>query len=148
MRQLPELDESCFVRDGRFRQGRLHQRHQAADAKHLYIGAMVGKLTKMCQGLGRHPRLEGRGRSRHPGRLGAEVGAPDDLIEETAPPKPPASPPNGWRRSGCPKPFHRQLARKAIRSLTHPLPGAYRLAVLVYDFEAQFICRVEDENPV
>ena len=42
--------------------------------------------------------------------------------------------------------FHRELARRAIRSLKGLYPGNYRLAVLVCDFEGQFICRVDEEE--
>ena len=38
------------------------------------------------------------------------------------------------------------LARRAILSLKGQYPGHYRLAVLVCDFEGQFICRVEEEE--
>ena len=41
-------------------------------------------------------------------------------------------------------PFHRDLARRAILSLKGQYPGHYSLAVLVCDFEGQFICRVDE----
>ena len=42
--------------------------------------------------------------------------------------------------------FHRELAKRAIRSLKGQYPGKYHLAVLVCDFEGRFICRVEQEE--
>ena len=42
--------------------------------------------------------------------------------------------------------FHKQLAKKAIRSLKGQYPGDYHLAVLVCDFEGNFICRVDEED--
>jgi len=40
----------------------------------------------------------------------------------------------------------RQIKEKAIRSLKTNHPGDYHLAVLVCDFEGQFICRVDEEE--
>ena len=45
---------------------------------------------------------------------------------------------------GLAETFHRQLAKKAIRSLKAQYPGDYYLAVLVCDFEGRFICRVDE----
>jgi cobalt-precorrin-5B (C1)-methyltransferase len=50
MRQLPELDESCFVQMGDFVKAAFTSAVKREFPK-VYVGAMVGKLTKMCQGL-------------------------------------------------------------------------------------------------
>ena len=50
MRQLPELDESCFVQMGDFVKAAFTSAIKR-QMPNIYIGAMVGKLTKMCQGL-------------------------------------------------------------------------------------------------
>ncbi|MBP6655871.1 MAG: cobalt-precorrin-5B (C(1))-methyltransferase, partial [Propionivibrio sp.] len=50
MRQLPELDESCFVQMGDFVKAAF-QTAVKRKMQRVYIGAMAGKLTKMGQGL-------------------------------------------------------------------------------------------------
>lgn len=50
MRQLPELDESCFVQMGDFVKAAFTSAVKRESPK-VYVGAMVGKLTKSCQGL-------------------------------------------------------------------------------------------------
>ena len=47
---------------------------------------------------------------------------------------------------GLAEAFHRQLAKKAIRSLKACYPGPYHLTVLVCDFDGKFIVRVEEEE--
>lgn len=50
MRQLPELDESCFVQMGDF-VGAAFTSAIKRRMQHVYVGAMAEKLTKMGQGL-------------------------------------------------------------------------------------------------
>ena len=75
-----------------------------------------------------------------------EVGAPPDLIEEIRAAETARFAAERLANLGLTEAFHRRLAIKAIRSLTTHYPGAYRLTVLVCDFEGRFICRVEQEE--
>jgi cobalt-precorrin-5B (C1)-methyltransferase len=50
MRQLPRLDESCFVQMGDFVKAAFTSAIKRG-VPNITVGAMVGKLTKMCQGL-------------------------------------------------------------------------------------------------
>nr|Q47FE4.1 RecName: Full=Cobalt-precorrin-5B C(1)-methyltransferase; AltName: Full=Cobalt-precorrin-6A synthase [Dechloromonas aromatica RCB] len=145
MRQLPDLDESCFVQMGDFVKAAF-----SSAIKHklptVYVGAMVGKLTKMCQGLAVTHAWKAEVDRDILADSAREVGAPDDLIEEIRSAETARFAAERLASLGLAVTFHRQLAIKAIRSLKDKYPGNYRLAVLVCDFEGQFICRVNEDE--
>jgi len=107
---------------------------------------MVGKLTKMCQGLAVTHAWKAEVDRDILADSAREVGAPPDLIEEIRAAETARFAAEKLAALGLTEAFHRQLARKAIRSLKGQYPGAYRLAVLVCDFEGQFICRVDEDE--
>jgi cobalt-precorrin-5B (C1)-methyltransferase len=145
MRQLPELDESCFVQMGDFVKAAFNSagKHKLPS---VYVGAMVGKLTKMCQGLAVTHAWKAEVDRDILADSAREVGAPADLIEEIRAAETARFAAEHLAGLGLAVAFHRQLAIKAIRSLKGQHPGTYRLAVLVCDFEGQFICRVNEDE--
>jgi cobalt-precorrin-5B (C1)-methyltransferase len=144
MRQLPALDESCFVQMGDFVKaafaGAIKNRFPR-----VYVGAMVGKLTKMCQGLAVTHAWKAEVDRDILADAAREVGAPDDMIEEIRAAETARFAAERLAALGLAEAFHRVLAGRAIRSLKAHHPGSYRLAVLVCDFEGNFICRVDEE---
>ena len=145
MRQLPELEESCFVQMGDFVKAAFTSAIKRQLPK-VYIGAMVGKLTKMCQGLAVTHAWKAEIDRDLLADSAREVGAPDDLVEEIRSAETARFAAEKLANLGLTVKFHQQLAKKAIRSLKTEYPGDYRLTVLVCDFEGQFICRVEQEE--
>lgn len=145
MRQLPRLDESCFVQMGDFVKAAFTSAIKRG-VPNITVGAMVGKLTKMCQGLAVTHAWKAEVDRDILADSAREVGAPPDLIEEIRAAETARFAAERLAKLGLAEAFHRQLAIKAIRSLTTHYPGAYRLTVLVCDFEGQFICRVEDDE--
>ena len=145
MRQLPELDESCFVQMGDFVKAAFNSagKHKLPS---VYVGAMVGKLTKMCQGLAVTHAWKAEVDRDILADSAREVGAPADLVEEIRAAETARFAAERLASLGLAVAFHRQLAIKAIRSLKGQYPGTYRLAVLVCDFEGQFICRVNEDE--
>jgi len=107
---------------------------------------MVGKLTKMCQGLAVTHAWKAEVDRDILADSAREVGAPPDLIEEIRAAETARFAAERLANLGLAEAFHRRLAIKAIRSLTTHYPGDYRLTVLVCDFEGRFICRVEQEE--
>jgi cobalt-precorrin-5B (C1)-methyltransferase len=145
MRQLPELGESCFVQMGDF----VKAAFQAAirgKMQEITVGAMVGKLTKMSQGLAVTHAWKAEVDRDILAESAREVGAPADLVEEIRAAETARFAAERLALLGLTVDYHRALARKAIRSLKSCYPGDYRLAVLVCDFEGNFICRVEEEE--
>jgi cobalt-precorrin-5B (C1)-methyltransferase len=146
MRQLAGARRSLLRADGRLRQGRLPDRGQAAHAPR-HRRRHGRQADQDVPGPVGHPRLARRGRPRADRRIGAPKSARRPTWSpKSAPPKPPASPPNAGRTRDLAVAFHRALAERAIRSLRQRYPGPYRLTVLACDFEGVPSCRVEEHE--
>ena len=147
MKQLPQLQEACFVQMGDFVKAAF-QSAIKRKMQHVYIGAMVGKLTKMGQGLAvTHAWKQEIDRDLL-ATCATEVGAPADLVEEIRNAETARFAAERLALLGLTVPFHRALAIHAMQSLRACHPGPYQLTVLVCDFEGQFICRVEEGESV
>ncbi|HJW03627.1 MAG TPA: cobalt-precorrin-5B (C(1))-methyltransferase [Azospira sp.] len=143
MKELPELEEACFVQMGDFVKAAF-QSAIKRQMQHVYIGAMVGKLTKMGQGLAvTHAWKEEIDRDLL-AECATEVGASADLVEEIRQAETARFAAERLAALDLTVPFHRALAIRAMKSLRACHPGPYQLTVLVCDFEGQFICRVEE----
>jgi cobalt-precorrin-5B (C1)-methyltransferase len=145
MKQLPALDEACFVQMGDFVKAAFGT---AVKRKlpNIVVGAMVGKLTKMCQGLAVTHAWKAEIDRDLLANSAHAVGAPADLVEEIRAAETARFAAERLATLGLSAAFHRHLAGKAILSLKAHYPGDYRLTVLVCDFEGRFICRVEEQE--
>ncbi|MFZ2855063.1 MAG: cobalt-precorrin-5B (C(1))-methyltransferase [Rhodocyclaceae bacterium] len=145
MRQLPELDESCFVQMGDFVKAAFATAHKHQMAR-IHVGAMAGKLTKMGQGLSVTHAWKAEIDRDLLAASAREVGAPPDLVEEIRAAETARFAAERLAALGLTVDFHRALAKKAIRSLKSCYPGSYHLTFLVCDFEGRFIVRVEENE--
>ncbi|MFT3848804.1 MAG: cobalt-precorrin-5B (C(1))-methyltransferase [Propionivibrio sp.] len=145
MRQLPELDEACFIQMGDFVKAAF-QTAVKRKMQRVYIGAMAGKLTKMGQGLAVTHAWKAEIDRDLLADCAREVGAAPDLIEEIRGAETARFAAERLLALGLSVEFHRALAKKAIRSLKACYPGPYRLTVLVCDFDGKFIARVDEEE--
>lgn len=145
MRQLPTLDEACFVQMGDFVKAAFATAIKRR-IREVYVGAMVGKLTKMCQGLAVTHAWRAEIDRDILADAARSVGAPGALVEEIRAAETARFAAEKLSRLGLTVPFHRELASKAIRRLKGQYPGDYRLAALVCDFEGQLICRVDQHE--
>jgi len=145
MRQLPDLDEACFVQMGDF----VKAAFQTAVKRHMSeitVGAMAGKLTKMGQGLSVTHAWKAEIDRDLLADCAREVGAAPDLIEEIRSAETARFAAERLAALGLTVEFHRALAIKAIRSLKSCYPGEYQLTILVCDFDGRFIVRVTEEE--
>jgi cobalt-precorrin-5B (C1)-methyltransferase len=143
MRQYPQLGEACFVQMGDFVKAAFATATQHG-MQHLILGAMVGKLTKIAQGLSvTHAWREEIDRDLL-AEAAASVGAPAALVEEIRAAETARFAAERLQLLGLSVPFHRTLAHAALRSLRQRYPGPHRLTVLVIDFEGQPITTVEE----
>ena len=145
MRQLPELDESCFVQMGDFVKAAFIAAIKNK-IDHVHIGAMAGKLTKMGQGLAVTHAWKAEIDRDLLAESAQEVGAPPALVEEIRNAETARFAAEHLAALGLTVEFHRALARRAIRSLKSCYPGLYHLSVHVCDFDGRFIVRVEDDE--
>lgn len=145
MRQLPGLDESCFVQMGDFVKAAFTTANKHKMTR-IHVGAMAGKLTKMGQGLSVTHAWKAEIDRDLLAESAQEVGAPPDLVEEIRAAETARFAAERLAALGLTVDFHRALAKKAIRSLKSCYPGSYHLTLLVCDFEGQFIVRVEEDE--
>ncbi|MBN8449844.1 MAG: cobalt-precorrin-5B (C(1))-methyltransferase [Candidatus Accumulibacter sp.] len=145
MRQLPTLEEACFVQMGDFVKAAFATAIKRR-IREVYVGAMVGKLTKMCQGLAVTHAWRAEIDRDILADAARSVGAPGALVEEILAAETARFAAEKLSRLGLTVPFHRELASKAIRRLKGQYPGDYRLAALVCDFEGHLICRVDQHE--
>ncbi|WP_027160348.1 cobalt-precorrin-5B (C(1))-methyltransferase [Methylobacter luteus] len=134
MRELPELDESCFVQMGDF----LTPALDAADRcgiQNIIIGGMVGKLTKMAQG----ETITHAGRAPVDVELVADIarsiGAPDDVCNAIATQETARYASECMAELGLEYEFHVELASRVIAALENRYPGRFHIRVLVCDFD-------------
>ncbi len=143
MKVFHRLDEACFVQMGDFVKAAFQSalKHKM---QHIILGAMVGKLTKIAQGLSvTHAWREEVDRDLL-AEAATEVGAPPDLVAEIRAAETARFAAERLEQLGLSVPFHRALARRALRTLRTAYPGPHKLTVLVCDFEGQPIATVEE----
>ena len=147
MRCFPQLDEACFVQMGDFVKAAF-QTAVKQQMRHIVVGAMVGKLTKIAQGLSvTHAWREEVDRELI-ASAAAEVGAPPDLVAEIRAAQTARFAAERLAELDLAVAFHRALAERAIRSLRQRYPGPYRLTVLACNFEGVPIVTVEEHELV
>ena len=145
MRCFPQLDEACFVQMGDFVKAAF-QTAVKQQMRHIVVGAMVGKLTKIAQGLSvTHAWREEIDRELI-ASAAAEVGAPPDLVAEIRAAETARFAAERLAELDLAVAFHRALAERAIRSLRQRYPGPHRLTVLACNFEGVPIVTVEEHE--
>lgn len=145
MRCFPELDEACFVQMGDFVKAAF-QTAVKQGMQHIIVGAMVGKLTKIAQGLSvTHAWREEVDRELI-ASAAAEVGAPPDLVDEIRAAETARFAAERLAELDLSVAFHRALAARAIHSLRQRYPGPHRLTVLACNFEGVPIVTLEEHE--
>lgn len=145
MRSFPELDEACFVQMGDFVKAAF-QTAVKQNMRHIIVGAMVGKLTKIAQGLSvTHAWREEIDRELI-ASAAEEIGAPPDLVAEIRAAETARFAAERLAELNLAVAFHRALAERAIRSLRDRYPGPHRLTVLACNFEGVPIVTVEEHE--
>lgn len=143
MRQLPELAEACFVQMGDFVKVAF-ETAVACGMRHVYVGAMVGKLTKMGQGLAVTHAWRGEIDRTLLAACATAVGAPPEVVAAIRAAETARYAAERLGELGLATAFHRALALRAMRSLRSRYPGPHGLTLLVCDFEGRPIVRVEE----
>jgi cobalt-precorrin-5B (C1)-methyltransferase len=143
MKAFSQLDEACFVQMGDF----VKAAFQAAikhKMQHIILGAMVGKLTKIAQGLSvTHAWREEVDRGLL-AETAAGIGAPAELVAEIRAAETARFAAERLEQLGLSATFHRALAQRALHTLRRAYPGPHRLTVLVCDFEGRPIATLEE----
>ena len=145
MRAFPDLDEACFVQMGDFVKAAFTTAVRQG-MRHIVVGAMIGKLTKIAQGLSvTHAWREEVDRELI-AAAAAEVGAPPALAAEIRAAETARFAAERLSELGLAVAFHRALAGRAICSLRQRYPGPHRLTVLACNFEGVPIVSVDEAD--
>lgn len=146
MRELPHLAPACFVQMGDFLRYALDTVVKEG-IRHVVIGGMVGKLTKMAQG----ETITHAGRAEVDtdllAALARDAGAQDEVCEAIRGAKTARYAGERMQELGRYVAFHEALARRVIETLTARYPGKFSLRVLVCDFEGNKITEARGNLP-
>ncbi len=136
MRELTQLDPACFVQMGDFL-GPALDAAEKQGIKHIYIGGMVGKLSKIAQGeIITHAR-------RNPvntqllAEMASVAGANEVVCEEIRQAETARFAGERLAELGLADSFYRELCRRVIQTLEGRYPGVFKLHILMCDFEGQ-----------
>jgi cobalt-precorrin-5B (C1)-methyltransferase len=143
MRCLPELPPAAFVQMGDFVKA-------AGDAalangfRHLLLGCMVGKLTKIAQGLAVTHAWRQEIDRELLATAAAEAGAPAPLVNAVRAAETGRFAAEKLAELGLAENFHRALAWRARAALERRYPRRFAIDVLICDFEGHPLLRVDD----
>ncbi len=141
MREIPNLNDACFVQMGDFLRYALDTIVKKK-MKHVIIGGMVGKLTKMAQG----ETITHAGRNKVNTQLLAElarsVGAADDVCVDIAASEMARYAAERMEELGLLNEFYDALAKKTIETLSERYPNKFKLTVMVCDFDGNKLAEV------
>ncbi|OIR06093.1 cobalt-precorrin-6A synthase [mine drainage metagenome] len=145
MRELPQLAQSCFVQMGDFLKYALDTA-ASHGIRHLVIGGMVGKLTKMAQG----ETITHAGRNAVDTDLVADiaaaVGASPEVCAGIRAAETARFGAEQMEQLGLAHEFHLELGRRVINTLAARYPGKFTLRVLICDFEGNKLAEVEQDH--
>ena len=138
MTELPHLPPATFVQMGDFLRYAMSaaQRH---GIRHVVIGGMIGKLTKIAQG----EEITHAGRAEVDtgllAQLAAELGAPADVCTDIAAAETARYAGERMDAIGLGVAFHHLLAKRVISTLENRYPDQFSLRVMVCDFDGNKI---------
>ncbi len=143
MRELPHLPQACFVQMGDFLRYALDTVVKEG-IRHVIIGGMVGKLTKMAQGetithAGRNPVNMAL-----LAELAERIGAPPETCAAIRGAETARFASERLSELGLGDAFVEALARKVIETLKARYPDQFTLRVMVCDFEGNKLVEVDD----
>ena len=145
MRELPQLAPACFVQMGDFLKAALDAAARTG-MRHVIIGGMVGKLTKMAQGeTVTHA-------NRNPvdtdllADIAAGIGVPADVCEAIRQAETARYASERIEELGLINAFLHQLGKRVIHTLSSRYPGKFTLRVLICDFEGNKLAEVVEED--
>ncbi|MBI3772655.1 MAG: cobalt-precorrin-5B (C(1))-methyltransferase [Gammaproteobacteria bacterium] len=146
MRELSQLPSSCFVQMGDFLSYALDTVVEE-NIKHVVIGGMVGKLTKMAQG----ETITHAGRAEVNTTLLAElaqsIGVAANICDDIRNAETARYAAERMEELGLVDAFHHALAQRVITTLGARYPQKFSLKVLICDFDGNKIAEATGNTP-
>ena len=142
---LPELAPACFVQMGDFLAPALDTCKKEG-IKHVMIGGMVGKLTKMAQGeLITHAKRKAVNTDLL-AAIAKDCGAPDDVCTEISQAETARFAAEKMEELGLDAAFYQALAQRTIDTLRARYPDEFSIRVMVCDFSGNALADVSSEG--
>ncbi len=141
-RELPHLEKASFVQMGDF----LTPALDAADSvgiKHIIIGGMVGKLTKIAQGETITHARRNPVNTRLLADIAASVGAGQEVCEDIAAAETARYAGERVEELGLGKAFYTELSKRVVETLETRYPERFSYLVLVCDFEGEKLAQYQ-----
>jgi cobalt-precorrin-5B (C1)-methyltransferase len=145
MNELPRLAPACFVQMGDFLRYALDTVVKCG-IRHVVIGGMVGKLTKIAQGETITHANRNTVDTDLLAELAAEIGVPEAVRAEIRASAMARYAHERMEELNLIAPFYEALGRRAIRTLRARYPDQFTLRVLMCDFEANKLAEVAEES--
>ncbi len=143
LRQLPHLQTACFVQMGDF----LGPALDAADEtgiRHIIIGGMIGKLTKIAQGeIITHAR-------RNPvntqllADIAATVGAKQSICDSISQGETARFAGECMEELGLSDVFYQELSKRVVNTLKSRYPNKFNYSILICDFDGEKLSHYEE----
>lgn len=145
LRELPQLESACFVQMGDFL-GPAMDAAETSNIKHIIIGGMVGKLTKIAQGeVITHAR-------RNPvntqllADMAATVGANKDICQAISDGETARFAGECMEELGLSTPFYHELSKRVVNTLKSRYPNTFIYTILVCDFDGIKLAEYKDHQ--
>ncbi len=145
LRELPQLQPACFVQMGDFLGPALDAAEQN-DIRHIIIGGMVGKLTKIAQGeIITHAR-------RNPvntqllADIAASVGADKNVCDAISQGETARYAGECMEELGLSTAFYQELSKRVVNTLKTRYPDKFKYTILICDFDGKKISHYEEHQ--
>ncbi|HFE39357.1 MAG TPA: cobalt-precorrin-5B (C(1))-methyltransferase [Gammaproteobacteria bacterium] len=140
--ELPQLEAACFVQMGDFLKYALDTSVKEG-IKHVIIGGMVGKLTKMAQGETITHANRNAVNTGLLAELATEIGVPEDVCNDIRAAETARYAGERIEELGLGTEFHHALGKKVISTIMARYPNApFNLKVLMCDFDGNKLAEV------
>jgi cobalt-precorrin-5B (C1)-methyltransferase len=147
IKELPELATACFVQMGDFLKYALDTVVKEG-IKHIIIGGMVGKLTKMAQG----ETITHAGRNSVNTKLLAElaehIGASTEICKSIREAKTARFASERMEEIGLLNEFYHALGNTVMQTLFRRYPTGFDIRILICDFEGNKLCEVSSNKKI
>ena len=144
--EFPQLAQACFVQMGDFLKYALDTSVKQG-IKHVVIGGMVGKLTKMAQGETITHANRNAVNTDLLAELAAEIGVPEDVCADIRAAETARYAGERIEELGLGNEFYHALGRKVISTIMARYQGApFDMKVLMCDFEGNKLAEIKQDD--
>jgi len=145
IRSLPDLAQASFVQMGDFLAPAMDAAEKAG-IKHIIIGGMVGKLTKMAQGETITHARRNPVNTQLLADIAASIGADASVCSDIAANETARYAGERMEELGLGLQFYQALAKRVVATLQARYPNTFEYTVLVCDFEGEKLAEYKENK--